>query len=64
MAKKKRFLSLAALVLASAFLLCGCETAKGVAVGTAVVGMGVAKDTQNFWQGAKKADDWLRKNLW
>ncbi len=35
------------------FFLYGCETAKGAAEGA-------KKD----WQNAKKADDWMRKNLW
>ena len=34
-------------------VLSGCETVKGAA-------QGLSKD----WQTAKKADNWLRENLW
>jgi len=48
-------------VFAFMVLLGGCETAKGVAGGFAV---GVYKDSTNTWDALKKADRWMRENLW
>jgi len=53
---KKTRVAVCAVVLLG-FLLCGCETTKGIAEG-------VTKDSQNTWASLKKADDWMRKNLW
>jgi hypothetical protein len=63
MAIKARLL-LAAVLLSGAVLMAGCSTAKGVAVGVGSTAEGIAEDAQNFWQGAVKLDDWMKKNLW
>jgi predicted small secreted protein len=46
-----------AVVLLCVFIISGCETITGAAKG-AVEGM------QKDWAVLKKADDWLKKNLW
>ena len=55
-------------LLVSVVFLCGCSTAKGVAtgVGTTVVATteGAAKDIKGACNGIKKADNWIKKNLW
>ena len=58
----------------SIFLLCGlflfavlasgCGTAPGLVRGTQEVGKGVTDDAKNGWAAAKKADNWMRENLW
>lgn len=39
------------------FLVCGCGTLAGAAVGA-------AKGAQADWEATKKADQWFRENLW
>jgi len=60
--------ALAILVLFSAVLAAGCQTAKGVAVGmgTTLAGTaeGAAKDSVSLWQAILKLDDWMKKNMW
>lgn len=42
-------------------LLSGCETTKGVANG---IGEGVSKDSKAVCGWVKKADTWIKDNLW
>jgi predicted small secreted protein len=55
-------------LLLAAALMNGCETTKGLAVGTAYgvgsVAQGVGKDTYGAFKFITAADDWIRKNLW
>lgn len=44
------------LLLGFAFIY-GCGTIKGI-------GQGASEGAKKDWQGIKKADDWVRKNLW
>ncbi len=41
--------------------IAGCETTKGVATGVAE---GVSKDTKTACSWVKKADNWIKDNLW
>jgi hypothetical protein len=45
-------------------LLFGCETAKGAAVGVGATVVSVADGIKKDWEAAKKADAWMRENLW
>lgn len=47
----------AALILSLLLLIAGCETVKGAFTGASD---GAKKD----WEAAKKADQWMRDNLW
>ncbi|HTY45181.1 MAG TPA: hypothetical protein VMD52_04225 [Patescibacteria group bacterium] len=51
-----------------ALLLAGCQTAKGTAEGaantTSATVEGLSEDTSSFWYSIKKADEWIRENLW
>lgn len=42
----------------------GCETAKGAAKGVGAVAVGTAEGAKKDWQAVKKADGWMRKNMW
>ncbi|HOD12094.1 MAG TPA: hypothetical protein PLO93_00015 [Candidatus Omnitrophota bacterium] len=53
-----------AFCLIGSILLSGCETTKGVAVGVGATAVGVGKDAKTAWDGVKKADAWVKKNLW
>jgi hypothetical protein len=69
----KLFIALISVCLT--LLTAGCETAKGTAEGlgyeaqgtvlaVSSTAQGVGRDTANTWGFIKKADDWIRKNLW
>jgi len=55
---------LAVVCLVGSILISGCETTKGVAVGVGATAVGVGKDAKTAWDGIKKADEWVKKNLW
>ncbi len=52
---------LLSVLLSFIVLVGGCETTKGIVTGVAE---GMPKDVKNTWEGIKKADTWMRKNLW
>jgi predicted small secreted protein len=54
-------IALLSVLFSFAILSGGCETTKGVVTGVAE---GVPKDAKNTWQGIKKADTWMKENLW
>ena len=60
---KKKY-AFAAVALFSFFLLAGCNTAKGVATGVKATAKGAVKDVKGVGGGVKKADSWVKKNLW
>ena len=68
----KKVSLLAAILFVSAVFLAGCNTLKGTATGTATgIGVavgataeGAAEDVKGACNGIKKADNWIRKNLW
>ncbi len=49
--------SLILIVLGMVIFLQGCETFKGAAIG-------FKKDVENTWNGASKADVWIKDTLW
>ncbi|MEK6727864.1 MAG: hypothetical protein AABY28_04240 [Candidatus Omnitrophota bacterium] len=60
----KKALGLAAILFVGAIFLAGCNTLKGVATGVGATAEGAAEDVKGAYNGIKKADDWIRKNLW
>ena len=71
---KNNIMAVAGLFLAL-LLVSGCQTAKSAgkgvgttaaAAGTAIaeVGKGTYKDVKDAYQAVKKADGWMRDNLW
>lgn len=62
MIKKSIFFLIAMPVLV--ILLCGCQTAKGAAVGAGAAAASLADGIKKDWEAAKKADAWMRDNLW
>lgn len=59
-----RLVFLSFFLIANLLLTAGCETAKGVAVGIGATGMGIGKDAVNAWNAGKKADQWIKDNMW
>ena len=51
-----------------AFMLAGCQTAKGFTTGAATTikgtAEGAASDTVGLWGALMKFDQWIRDNMW
>jgi predicted small secreted protein len=61
-------LCLASFLFTGVILISGCETAKGAAEGITYTaketGRGAVKDVAVVGVALKKADDWMKENLW
>lgn len=64
----KRTVLLLCALFGIALLLAGCQTAKGTTEGAAHATSdtfeGLTEDTSSLWYSIKKADEWIRENLW
>ncbi len=64
----KKTVLLLCVLFGMALLLAGCQTAKGTTEGAAQntfsTDEGLTEDTSTLWYSIKKADEWIRENLW